>query len=99
METEEVGMEITAELARNREKIESSRAKVISFHNCAFFPVQTLFTCILSLSVQAGEYSGITDSARRLIGSMNRRDTQQKYTAIFILVILMVIVILFIYYR
>lgn len=27
-ETEEVGMEITAELARNREKIESSRAKV-----------------------------------------------------------------------
>lgn len=28
-ETEEVGMEITAELARNREKIESSRAKVV----------------------------------------------------------------------
>ena len=27
-ETEEVGMEITAELARNREKIEASRAKV-----------------------------------------------------------------------
>ncbi len=28
LETEEVGMEITSELARNREKIESSRAKV-----------------------------------------------------------------------
>jgi non-canonical (house-cleaning) NTP pyrophosphatase len=27
-ESEEVGLEITAELARNREKIESSRAKV-----------------------------------------------------------------------
>ncbi len=27
-ETEEVGLEITSELARNREKIESSRAKV-----------------------------------------------------------------------
>ena len=27
-ETEEVGMEITSELSRNREKIESSRAKV-----------------------------------------------------------------------
>jgi hypothetical protein len=28
-ETEEVGLEITSELARNREKIESSRAKVM----------------------------------------------------------------------
>jgi hypothetical protein len=28
LETEEVGMEITAELSRNREKIESSRSKV-----------------------------------------------------------------------
>lgn len=28
LESEEVGMEITSELARNREKIESSRAKV-----------------------------------------------------------------------
>jgi len=28
LETEEMGMEITSELARNREKIESSRAKV-----------------------------------------------------------------------
>ncbi len=27
-ETEEVGLEITSELARNREKIESSRARV-----------------------------------------------------------------------
>lgn len=30
-ETEEVGEEITAELARNREKINSSRAKVLLF--------------------------------------------------------------------
>ena len=33
-ETEEVGLEITAELARNREKIESSRAKVRYISQC-----------------------------------------------------------------
>lgn len=32
LETEEVGMEITSELARNREKIESSRAKVVTVY-------------------------------------------------------------------
>lgn len=53
-ETEEVGMEITAELARNREKIESSRAK-------------------------ANEFAGITDSARRMIGSMGRRDLRNRF--------------------
>ena len=45
-------MEITSELARNREKIQSSRQKT-------------------------SEFSSITDSARKVLGSMARRDVRQ----------------------
>jgi hypothetical protein len=52
--TEEVALEITSELAKNREKIESAHSKV-------------------------REFSGMTDSARRIIHSMNKREVQQKF--------------------
>jgi hypothetical protein len=54
---------------------------------------------MICLSLQAAEYSGITDSARRLIGSIGRRESRQKFTAIFILVVLVVVVILFVVYK
>lgn len=44
-ETEEVGMEITSELARNREKIESARTKVHLFILISFFGVCSLPCC------------------------------------------------------
>lgn len=62
-ETEDVAMEITQELGRNREKIESSHAKV-------------------------REFSGMTDSARRLIHSMSKREIQQKFILVFIALVL-----------
>mmetsp|Transcript_7939 Transcript_7939/g.13163 ORF Transcript_7939/g.13163 Transcript_7939/m.13163 type:complete len:211 (+) Transcript_7939:159-791(+) len=73
-ETEQVGMEITAELTRNREKLESSREK-------------------------AAEYAGISDSARRMISSIGRREARQKYMAIFALVGLVVVIIVLIVYH
>lgn len=50
-ETEEVGMEITAELARNREKIESSRAKVGVFSEAIRVDIDTrrVGICVLML--------------------------------------------------
>jgi len=72
-ETEEVGLEITQELSRNREKIESSRAR-------------------------AQEFTGITDSARRLLGSMSRRDTRQKFMVCFIAVVLIIAIAVTVYY-
>lgn len=41
----------------------------------------------------------MTDSARRLIGSISRRESRQKFTVIFILVILVVVVVLLVYYK
>lgn len=61
--TEDVAMDITNELARNREKIESSRDKV-------------------------REFTGMTDTARRLINSMSRREVQQKMIMGFIAFVL-----------
>mmetsp|Transcript_7367 Transcript_7367/g.6604 ORF Transcript_7367/g.6604 Transcript_7367/m.6604 type:complete len:214 (+) Transcript_7367:62-703(+) len=72
-ETEEVGMEITKELARNREKIESSRAR-------------------------AREFSGITDSARRLLSVMQRREVQQKMMLGGLAVVLIIAIAVTAYY-
>eukprot|EP01036_Dinobryon_divergens_P030489 gene30489-39738_t len=72
-ETAEVGDEITKELQRNREKIESSRAK-------------------------AQEFSTITDSARRVLGSMARRDVRQRFLIFFIAGVLIIAISVTIYY-
>ncbi len=64
-ETEEVGMEITNELAKNRSKIEASQAK-------------------------ATEFTGMTDVARRMLGSMQRRDVRQKFILAFIAIVLII---------
>eukprot|EP01035_Chromulina_nebulosa_P017351 gene17351-22898_t len=72
-ETEEVGMEISKELARNREKIESSRTR-------------------------AREFSGITDSARRLLSVMQRREVQQKMMLGALAVVLIIAIAVTAYY-
>mmetsp|Transcript_24435 Transcript_24435/g.26712 ORF Transcript_24435/g.26712 Transcript_24435/m.26712 type:complete len:208 (-) Transcript_24435:65-688(-) len=69
METEDVANDITQELARNREKIDSSRAK-------------------------AGEFSAITDSARRVLASMSRRDVRQRYLVFFIAIVLIIAIVI-----
>jgi hypothetical protein len=102
-------MEITAELARNREKIESSRSKV-NRHCRSCVPVPSCacsrssydnIGCCVTLcdNLQAAEYSGVADSARRMISAMSRREAQQKFTAVFVLVILVVVTVLLIYYK
>lgn len=73
LETEEVGMEITTELQRNREKIQSSRSK-------------------------AAEFMGITDSARRILASMSRRDNQQRLILCFLMAMLVIGISIAIYY-
>ncbi len=72
-DTEEVGMEITRELSANREKIQSSHAKV-------------------------HEFSGITESSRRVISSIQKRETQQKLCMGFVGVAIITAIILTIYY-
>lgn len=72
-ETEEVAMEITTELGRNREKIESSHGKV-------------------------REFIGMTDQARRILHSMNRREVQQKLILVFIAIILIIAISVTAYY-
>ena len=72
-ETEEVGIEITNELIRNREKIQSAHAKTRDF-------------------------IGITDSARRLITSMQRRDVQQRFILAFIAVVLIIAISITVYF-
>jgi len=72
-ETEEVGLEISAELTRNREKIQSAHAKV-------------------------REFGGITDSARRLLSSMARRDVQQKFILFFIAIVLIIAIVVTVYF-
>mmetsp|Transcript_24990 Transcript_24990/g.23969 ORF Transcript_24990/g.23969 Transcript_24990/m.23969 type:complete len:216 (-) Transcript_24990:114-761(-) len=72
-ETEEVGLEITSELARNREKIQSSHGKV-------------------------NEFAGITDSARRLLSSMARRDVKQRFILVFIAIVLIIAISVTIYF-
>jgi t-SNARE complex subunit (syntaxin) len=47
---------------------------------------------------KAQEFSGITDSARRLLGSMSRRDTRQKFMVCFIAVVLIIAIVITIYY-
>lgn len=53
-ETEDVALEITEELGRNREKIESAHSKV-------------------------KEVGALTNTARRIVHSMNRREVQHKF--------------------
>lgn len=72
-ETEDVGLEITTELARNRQKIESSQAK-------------------------ASEFTGMTDVARRMLGSMQRRDTRQKWIMGFVATVLVIAIALTVYF-
>ena len=72
-ETEEVAMEITTELGRNREKIESAHGRVY-------------------------EVSGMTNQARRLIMSMNRREVQQKLVVYVVAMLLAGAVIFVIYF-
>lgn len=72
-ETEEVGLEITAELKRNREKIESAQDRV-------------------------REFGGVTDTARRLLSSMSKREVQQKFVIGFIGVVLFIAIVLVIYF-
>jgi hypothetical protein len=72
LETEDVGNEVISELVRNREKIQSSRAK-------------------------ATDFAGITDSARRLLASMSRRDVRQRFVLLFIAAILIVAISITIY--
>lgn len=70
-ETEDVALEITEELGRNREKIQNARSKV-------------------------QEVSGMTNTARRLVQSMSKRETQQKimmYGLAFVLVGAIVVVV------
>ena len=47
---------------------------------------------------QAHEFTGITDTARRLLASMNKRETRQKYTLVFIGVVLVIAIIITIVY-
>lgn len=72
-ETEEVGIEITNELIRNREKIQSAHSKTRDF-------------------------IGITDSARRLITSMQRRDVQQRFILLFIAIVLIIAISITVYF-
>ena len=72
-ETEEVGIEITDELARNRERIQASRDRV-------------------------SEFVGISDSARRMIGSMQRRELQTKFVIGFVFAVVILCIVLTIYY-
>eukprot|EP00602_Paraphysomonas_sp_CaronLab_P006058 CAMPEP_0185018686 /NCGR_PEP_ID=MMETSP1103-20130426/1352_1 /TAXON_ID=36769 /ORGANISM="Paraphysomonas bandaiensis, Strain Caron Lab Isolate" /LENGTH=210 /DNA_ID=CAMNT_0027548593 /DNA_START=92 /DNA_END=724 /DNA_ORIENTATION=- len=72
-ETEDVALEITQELGRNREKIESAQGKV-------------------------HEFAGMTDTARRLIHSMSKREVQQKFILVFIALILIGAIGFVIYY-
>lgn len=72
-ETEDVALEITTELAKNREKIESAHSKV-------------------------REFSGMTDSARRLIHSMNKREVQQKFVMVALAIIILAAIAFVIYY-
>ena len=85
METEDVANDITAELARNREKIESSRAKV---------RLILVISKIFIFVGQASEFAGITDSARRVLASMSRRDVRQKYLVFFIAVVLIIAIVI-----
>ena len=73
METEEVGMEITSELGKNRSKIESSQGKL-------------------------NEFGGMTDVARRMLGSMQRRDTRQKWIMAFVAIMLVIAIKLTVVY-
>ena len=68
-ETREIGIEITSELVRNREKIENSRSK-------------------------AREFSGLTDTARRVLNSMQNRDVRQKYMIAFLALVMIIAIII-----
>lgn len=72
-ETEEVGLEITQELNRNRDKLVSARAK-------------------------ASDFSGVSDSARKVLNAMARRDVRQRWLVVFIVVVLIISFSLAIYY-
>mmetsp|Transcript_44370 Transcript_44370/g.53630 ORF Transcript_44370/g.53630 Transcript_44370/m.53630 type:complete len:220 (+) Transcript_44370:77-736(+) len=70
-DTEGVALEITSELGRNREKIQSSHDRI-------------------------RDVSGLTNQARRIVQSMNRRDVQQKlalYVVSFLIIGTMLIII------
>uniref|UniRef100_A0A7S4MGJ4 Vesicle transport v-SNARE N-terminal domain-containing protein n=1 Tax=Odontella aurita TaxID=265563 RepID=A0A7S4MGJ4_9STRA len=67
-ETEETALEITEELGRNREKIESAHGRV-------------------------KDVSGLTNRARRIVQSMNRREVQQKLAMYVVSAMLIVVLI------
>ena len=47
---------------------------------------------------QVREFSGITDTARRTLTSMARRDVKQKFILVFIAVILIIAIAVTVYY-
>lgn len=72
-ETTGTAIEITEELARNREKI-------------------------LSVHDKVRQFSGVTDTARRIISSMSRREVRQRFLIAFVAVVLIVAIIIVIYF-
>ncbi|GMI37177.1 hypothetical protein TrCOL_g7186 [Triparma columacea] len=72
-DTEDVALEITEELGRNREKIQSARSKVL-------------------------EVSGMTNTARRLVSSMSKRETQQKMMMYGMAFVLLGAIVVVVYY-
>jgi hypothetical protein len=49
--------------------------------------------------LQVHEFSGVTDSARRILSSMSKRDTQQKMILSFVAVVLLIAIIVTIYFN
>ena len=72
-ETEDVALEITQELDRNRNKIQASRDKVLDVH-------------------------GMMNVARRVVGSMSKRESQQKMMMFGVAGIMLIIIIVVIYF-
>jgi len=71
-ETEDTALEITEELGRNREKIESAHGRV-------------------------RDVAGLTNRARRIVQSMNRREVQQKlamYVVSAALIIVLIVILI-----
>ena len=98
-DTQSVGIEITQELVRNREKIESARGHVrnspflIFNHKCYVFLIIACF-----VFMQAKTFTGLTDTARRTLNSMSNRDLRQKYILAGLSIMLIVAIVLVTYY-
>jgi hypothetical protein len=50
------------------------------------------------LKYQAQEFSGVTDSARRVLASMARRDVRQRFMIFFIAAVLIIAISITIYF-